>query len=69
MIICGCHWLELVGYGLLLCMCAYSWGWAILRPGVLRRTLSQMSEIELTNTPVKSGIVCPDVDCLLYGPG
>ena len=34
---------PLVGVGwlcLLLCMCAYTWGLVILRPGVLRRTLS-----------------------------
>ena len=28
-----------------------------------------MIKIELTNIPVKSGIVYPDIDGFLYGPG
>ena len=40
-------------------------GIGYLRPGVLGRTLfSDMIKIELTNIPVKSGIVYADVDCL-----
>ena len=50
-------------------MCTYTWGLVTLRPGVLRRTLPDMIKIDHTNIPVKSGIVYPDVDCLLYGPG
>ena len=39
-------------------MCAYTWGLAILRAGVLRRnSIPNMIKIELTNIPVKSGIV------------
>ena len=37
--------------------------------GVKRDSIPDMVKIELTNIPVKSGIVYPDVDCLLYGPG
>ena len=37
--------------------------------GVKKDYIPDMIEIELTNIPVKSGIVYPDVDCLFYGPG
>ena len=37
--------------------------------GVKKDSILGMIKIELTNIPVKSGIVYPDVDCLLYGPG
>ena len=36
---------------------------------VKKDSISDMIMIELINIPVKSGIVYPDVDCLLYGPG
>ena len=32
-------------------------------------SVPDMIKIELTNIPVKSGIVYPDVDDFLYGPG
>ena len=35
--------------------------------GVKRNSIPQMIKIELTNIPVKSGIVYPDVDCLFRG--
>ena len=37
--------------------------------GVKKDSIPDMIKIELPNIPVKSGIVYPDVDCLLYGPG
>ena len=37
--------------------------------GVKKDSIPDMIKIELTNIPVKSGIVYPDVDCFLYGPG
>ena len=38
--------------------------------GVKKDSVSDMIKIELTNIPVvKSGIVYPDVDVFLYGPG
>ena len=37
--------------------------------GVKKDSIPDMIEIELTNIPVKSGIVYPDVDGFLYGPG
>ena len=37
--------------------------------GVKKDSVPPMIEIELTNIPVKSGIVYPDVDGFLYGPG
>ena len=37
--------------------------------GVKKDSSPDMIRIELTNITVKSGIVDPDVDCLLYGPG
>ena len=37
--------------------------------GVKKDSNPDMIKIELTNIPVKSGIVYPDVDCLLSGPG
>ena len=36
--------------------------------GVKKDSIADMIKIVLTNIPVKSGIVYPDVDCLLYGP-
>ena len=36
--------------------------------GVKKDSIPDMIKIELTNIPVKSCIVYPDVDCLLYGP-
>ena len=37
--------------------------------GVKEDSIPDMIKIELTNIPVKSRIVYPDVDCLLYGAG
>ena len=37
--------------------------------GVKKDSVPDMIKIELTNIPVKSGIVYPDVDGFLYGPG
>ena len=37
--------------------------------GVKKDSIPDIIKVELTNIPVKSGIVYPDVDCLLYGPG
>ena len=37
--------------------------------GVKKDSVSDMIKIVLTNVPVKSGIVYPDVDGFLYGPG
>ena len=37
--------------------------------GVKKDSIPDMIKIELTNIPVKDGIVYPDVGCLLYGPG
>ena len=36
--------------------------------GVKKDSIPDMIKIEPTNIPVKSGIVYPDVECLLYGP-
>ena len=36
--------------------------------GGKKDSIPDMIKIEITNIPVKSGIVYPDVDCLLYGP-
>ena len=35
---------------------------------VKKDSIPDMFKIELITIPVKSGIVYPDVDCLLYGP-
>ena len=37
--------------------------------GIKRESVPDMIEIELTNIPVKSVNVYPDVDGYLYGPG
>ena len=37
--------------------------------GTKKDSVPDMTEIELTNIPVKSGIIYPDVDSFLYGPG
>ena len=37
--------------------------------GVKKDSIPDMIKIELTNIPVKSGIVYPDVDGFPYGPG
>ena len=37
--------------------------------GVKKDSVPDMDGIELTNISVKSGIVYPDVDGFLYGPG
>ena len=37
--------------------------------GVKKDSIPDRIKVELTNIPVKSGIVYPDVDCLFYGPG
>ena len=37
--------------------------------GIKKDSVPDMIEIELTNIPVESGIVYPDVDGFLYGPG
>ena len=37
--------------------------------GVKKDFVQNMIKIELTNIPVESGIVYPDVDGFLYGPG
>ena len=37
--------------------------------GIQKVSIPDMIKIELTNIPVKSETVYPDVDCLLYGPG
>ena len=67
---CRC---PLVGFGWLcqlLCMCAYTWEYGYFKArGVKKDFIPDMNKIELTNIPVKSGIVYPDVDCLLYCPG
>ena len=63
------HRLEVGWLCLLLCMCTYTWGWAILRSGVLLRTLFQIwLRLNLPIFLLRVRIVYPDVDCLLYGP-
>ena len=37
--------------------------------GVKKDSVPDMIKIELTDIPVKSGFVYPDVDGFLYGPG
>ena len=37
--------------------------------GFKKDSIPDMIKIELTNIPVKSGIVYPDVGYLIYGPG
>ena len=61
-------WLELIGYAYY-CVCAHTLGVYFMAKWVKKDSVPDMTKIELTNIPVKSGIVCPDVDGFLYGPG
>ena len=68
MFTCRC---PLVGIGWLCplsCMCTIHLGRAYFKArSVKKDSVPDMIEIELTNIPVKSGIVYPDVDGFLYG--
>ena len=55
------------------------WNWLVMHiplgrgyfkaTGIMKDSVTDMIETELTNIPVKSGIIYPDVDGFLYGPG
>ena len=49
-------------------MCIYLGRAYFKARGIKKDSVSDMIEIEITNIPVKSGIVYPDVDGFLCGP-
>ena len=70
MFICGCLLVGISWACPLLHACTYPLEEFILRPGVLRRTLSpDMIKVELTYVPIKGGIVYSDVNRFFYDPG
>ena len=69
MFICGCLLVEIDWLYPFLCMCTYTWEGLIFKARAVKDFALDMIKIELTNIPVKSGIVYLYVDGFLYGSG